>query len=150
MMPLSIVLLTAAIFAQAFLEPAKLLQPPTDSWPTYNGDYSGRRYSTLARINQSNIDSLSLAWVYRPSGGGGRQGGGGIAVPVIKSTPLEINGVLYFHGARPCLGGGCANRPGDLALRLAIEGRHAHRQPRRRRLRETGSTSKRPIATSSR
>ena len=34
-------------------------------WPTYNGDYSGRRYSTLANINQSNINALSLAWIYR-------------------------------------------------------------------------------------
>ena len=29
------------------LDPAKLLKPGTDSWPTYNGDYSGRRFSTL-------------------------------------------------------------------------------------------------------
>ena len=25
------------------LDPAKLLKEPTDTWPTYNGDYSGRR-----------------------------------------------------------------------------------------------------------
>ena len=37
------------------LNPEKLLQPPTDTWPTYNGDYSGRRYSTLTQINSSNI-----------------------------------------------------------------------------------------------
>ncbi len=24
---------------------------PTDSWPTYNGDYSGRRFSPLSKIN---------------------------------------------------------------------------------------------------
>ena len=38
-------------------------------WPSYNGDYSGRRYSTLEKINQSNINALSLAWVYRPNPG---------------------------------------------------------------------------------
>ena len=30
------------------LDPAALLKPPTDTWPTYNGDYSGRRFSTTS------------------------------------------------------------------------------------------------------
>ena len=64
-------------------------------WPTYNGDYSGRRYSTLDKINQSNINSLSLAWVYRANPGRQPQAGGGNNTPVIKGTPIEINGVLY-------------------------------------------------------
>ena len=63
---------------------------PTDSWPTYNGDYSGRRFSPLTQINDADISSLSLAWVYRL----------GSAVPgsagSIKATPLMVNGVLYF------------------------------------------------------
>ena len=29
--------------------PATLLKPPTDTWPSYNGDYTGRRYSTSPR-----------------------------------------------------------------------------------------------------
>jgi alcohol dehydrogenase (cytochrome c) len=45
------------------LDPARLLKPATDSWPTYNGDYSGRRFSTLTKINANNIGALSLAWV---------------------------------------------------------------------------------------
>jgi alcohol dehydrogenase (cytochrome c) len=64
-------------------------------WPTYNGDYSGRRYSALAKINASNINSLSLAWVYRANPGTGPTGGGGNGAPVIKGTPLEIDGVIY-------------------------------------------------------
>jgi len=65
--------------------PAKaLLEPPTTFWPTYNGDYSGRRYSTLKQINVSNVNSLVLAWLFAT----GTQG--------IKSTPLEVNGILYF------------------------------------------------------
>ena len=47
------------------LDPAKLLNPGTDSWPTYNGDYSGRRYSPLAQINTANVKALSLAWIYQ-------------------------------------------------------------------------------------
>ncbi len=73
------------------LDPAKLLQPPTDTWPTYNGDYSGRRHSPLAQINSSNIKNLNLAWIYRADTGGGSPFGNSI-----KSTPLEVNGVLYF------------------------------------------------------
>ena len=51
--------------AQTPLDPAKLLNPGTDSWPSYNGDYSGRRFSTLTKINDKNIGALSLAWIYR-------------------------------------------------------------------------------------
>ena len=70
------------------IDSARLAQPPTDSWPTYNGDYSGRRFSPLTKINDTNVGSLSLAWMYRPNTGG--QGGG-----AIKGTPLMVNGVLY-------------------------------------------------------
>jgi alcohol dehydrogenase (cytochrome c) len=84
--------LSAALFGQGRLDPAKLMQPPTDTWPTYNGDYSGRRYSTLSKITTSNINSLSLAWVYRVNTGGG----GGFGRTRISATPLQINGVLYF------------------------------------------------------
>ena len=44
---------------------ARRAQIPTDSWPTYHGDYSGRRYSTLKQINTANVKGLTLAWVYR-------------------------------------------------------------------------------------
>src|SRR5262245_18941803 len=81
--------LSGAAFGQGALTPAKLLQPATDSWATYNGDYSGRRYSPLAKINANNIDSLSLAWVFRAVPGGNLNA-------TIKSTPLVVNGVMYF------------------------------------------------------
>ena len=70
------------------LDPKKLGEPPTDTWPTYNGDYSGRRFSTLSKINDSNIKSLTLAWVYQPKLGSSDSG-------VMKATPLLVNGVLY-------------------------------------------------------
>jgi len=65
-------------------------------WPTYNGDYSGRRYSPLTKINANNINSLTLAWVNRSNPGQGQQGGGGTASAVIKGTPLVVNGILYY------------------------------------------------------
>ena len=60
---------------------------PTDAWPSYNGDYTGRRFSTLTKINDKNVKNLSLAWSYRVTPQG--------AAP-IKGTPLMLNGVLYL------------------------------------------------------
>ena len=71
---------------QAFVNPATFNKPPVDSWPTYNGDYSGRRFSPLTKITASNVHSLSLGWTFRVASG---LGGG---VP-IKGTPLMIDGV---------------------------------------------------------
>ena len=80
------------IFVGQILDPAKLLTLPTDTWPTYNGDYSGRRYSPLSQINASNVRSLGMAWMYRTNVGAMR----GVPGVQIKSTPLEVNGILYF------------------------------------------------------
>jgi alcohol dehydrogenase (cytochrome c) len=85
-------LLVAGGYAQ-LLNPAKLLQPPTDTWPTYNGDYSGRRYSTLKQIDAANVSSLAIQWMFRMNIGPMR---GGMAPAAIKSTPLLVNGILYF------------------------------------------------------
>jgi alcohol dehydrogenase (cytochrome c) len=112
------VLLPAALVAQGRgVEPADLLQQLKDSWPTYNGDYSGRRYSALKQIDRSNVKNLTLAWAMRvtagPGGGGGRSGrGGGGGAPIItggegtgdfaggggsiKASALEVDGVLYI------------------------------------------------------
>lgn len=54
-----------------------------DDWPTYNGDYSGRRFSALNQINASNVKLMTLAWTY-DSGG-----------DAIKATPIMVHGVLY-------------------------------------------------------
>ncbi len=53
-------------------------------WITYNGDDSGRRFSPLAQINRENASSLTLAWAFQVRAG------------TLKSTPLEVGGVLYF------------------------------------------------------
>jgi alcohol dehydrogenase (cytochrome c) len=95
----ALLLLPALLIAQSRgLDPASLLRPSTDSWPTYSGDLTGRRYSGLKQINKSNVKNLSLAWVARGftegtgasgrsgQGSGGRGGpGGGAAYPFIVS-----------------------------------------------------------------
>jgi alcohol dehydrogenase (cytochrome c) len=79
--------LSSAMLAaqQGVLTSADLLKPSTTSWPTYNGDYTGRRFSELEKIDAKNVKHLGLAWLYDLSGGG-----------TIKATPLQIDGVLYF------------------------------------------------------
>jgi glucose dehydrogenase len=52
--------------AGQFLDPNVLKKPAaTDAWPTYHGDYSGKRYSTLDQINKANVGTLTLAWAFR-------------------------------------------------------------------------------------
>ena len=88
-----LLIFAVAIFVAGFLapcgrsqglDPSLLLKTPTDTWPTYNGDYSGARYSTLAQINAGNVGALTIAWAFRTHGN------------TLKSTPLEVNGILYF------------------------------------------------------
>jgi alcohol dehydrogenase (cytochrome c) len=86
----TLLLLAMAVSGQS-LNPEKLRQPPTDTWPIYSGDYSGRRFSPLAKVNSSNVSALSLAWVYRLN-----VASSGIFGTAIKSTPLVVDGVMYF------------------------------------------------------
>ena len=105
-MPIAVALAAATPAAQGpALDPALLTRPPIDAWPTYHGDYSGRRYSTLKQITAGNVKNLGLAWVYRLNlgRGGAIVGGEGPDTPpptggppAVKSTPLMLNGILYF------------------------------------------------------
>ena len=92
--------------AQSGLSPDSLTKPPTSSWPTYHGDYSGRHFSPLHEITRENARHLSLAWVYRTHVSAQRAILGGdfgqslenesAQGPTIKSIPLMVDGVLYF------------------------------------------------------
>ena len=67
------------------LDPATIASPPADSWPSYHGDYSGKRHSRLTQITPQNVSSLGLAWAFQTGQGA-----------TMKSSPLMVNGVLYF------------------------------------------------------
>ena len=69
------------------LDPQTILKPDAQSWPTYNGDYSGQRFSSLRQINRDNVRSLTLAWAFQTDGTSGQS---------LKSTPLLVAGKLYF------------------------------------------------------
>jgi alcohol dehydrogenase (cytochrome c) len=66
------------------LDPAALLQPPADSWPTYHGDYTGRHHSRLTQITPANVHQLALAWAFQTG-----------QTQQIKATPIVVNGVVY-------------------------------------------------------
>ncbi|QOY89353.1 acido-empty-quinoprotein group A [Paludibaculum fermentans] len=85
---LGLAVVGSGLLSQA-MEPAKVSGPPKDAWPMTIGDYSGRRFSTLAQINDANVNSLSLAWVYRTNSGSG-------FTSSIKATPVLVDGILYF------------------------------------------------------
>jgi alcohol dehydrogenase (cytochrome c) len=68
---------------------AALLFAQSDSWPSYNGDFSGRRFSPLTKINANNINSLTLAWTWRLTASGGSSSN-------IRSSPLMVDGVIYL------------------------------------------------------
>src|SRR6516164_3306931 len=67
------------------LDPASLLKPSPDSWPTYHGDYSGRRHSALTQITPENVKQLGLTWAFQT----GR-------ADQIKASPIVVDGVLYI------------------------------------------------------
>src|SRR5882724_11710898 len=80
----ALMILSAQLWAQG-LDPATITNPPADSWPRYHGDYSGRRHSDLTEITPHNVGSLGLAWAFQTG-----------QTSSIKSSPLLVNGVLYF------------------------------------------------------
>jgi alcohol dehydrogenase (cytochrome c) len=67
------------------VDAAMLLNPPADSWPSYHGDYTGKRHSKLMQITPQNVHELTLAWAFQTERN-----------PTIKSSPLLVDGILYF------------------------------------------------------
>ncbi|MDO8860384.1 PQQ-dependent dehydrogenase, methanol/ethanol family [Haliea sp. E1-2-M8] len=59
-----------------------------DNWLSHGRDYSEQRYSPLAEITTDNVGELGLAWHFDTDT---RLG--------LQTTPLVIDGVLYFSGA---------------------------------------------------
>jgi alcohol dehydrogenase (cytochrome c) len=61
-----------------------LRQPPGGNWTSYNGDYTGRRYSALREITAANVGKLRAAWIFHsPSS------------ERLEVTPVVVNGVMY-------------------------------------------------------
>jgi alcohol dehydrogenase (cytochrome c) len=58
------------------------------NWTSYNGDYSGQRYSSLSNINTSNVSHLRAAWIFHAEN-----------TSRLEVTPVVYNGVMYVTAA---------------------------------------------------
>jgi PQQ-dependent dehydrogenase (methanol/ethanol family) len=67
-------------------EKHQVLQPAPGDWPTYNGNLSANRHSTMSQINAQNVSRLKLQWSYS------------IPYPGLEMTPLVADGVMYVTG----------------------------------------------------
>src|ERR1700678_3111027 len=65
-----------------------LAQPPAANWTSYNGDYTGRRYSSLREITAANVARLHPAWIFHPGN-----------TERLEVTPVVVRGVMYVTSA---------------------------------------------------
>lgn len=60
-------------------------------WPSYNGQMSGSRYSTLAQITKTNVHRMVPKWIF-----------GLPNTPPLQVTPVVVDGVMYVTSANQC------------------------------------------------
>src|SRR3984885_9136511 len=100
-----------------------------DDWPSYNGDYTGRRFSGLTQITPQNVGLLQAQWVFHARTPG-----------VLEGTPVVVDGIMYFtgsndvfalnaqsgevlwHYARPVSGGLVDDASGHINRGVAVSG----------------------------
>ena len=94
---LFVLLICAAmqLVAQQAASPAKpalsvtaedlLARPVGDNWTSYNGDYTGRRFSGLQKITRANVAQLRAAWVFHPGN-----------TQRLEATPVVVRGIMYI------------------------------------------------------
>jgi alcohol dehydrogenase (cytochrome c) len=79
----------APVVADVNVNPDDLVkQPPGANWTSYNGDYTGRRYSSLHEITAANVARLRAAWIFHPSNS-----------ERLEVTPVVVRGVMYVTSA---------------------------------------------------
>src|SRR5262249_3896562 len=60
-----------------------LATPPGENWTSYNGDYTGRRFTALSEITPANVAQLRAQWVFHVPESTG-----------LENTPTVVNGVM--------------------------------------------------------
>ena len=61
------------------------------SWPTYNGDPGGNRYTTLTQIDKTTVARLAPKWVFTVPDAG-----------TLQMTPLVVDGIMYVTAPNEC------------------------------------------------
>jgi alcohol dehydrogenase (cytochrome c) len=71
------------------VSPAELaIKPIASNWTSYNGDYSGRRYSSLSEIDTNNVEKLAANWVFHVQNSNR-----------LEVTPVVVNGMMFATSA---------------------------------------------------
>ncbi|HVO57011.1 MAG TPA: PQQ-dependent dehydrogenase, methanol/ethanol family [Dongiaceae bacterium] len=87
--PVGVSLADLPVSARMDVAPESLLvQPARENWPSYNGDYSGRRFSDLRQINKDNVTQLRAAWVFHSQNSS-----------ALEVTPVAYEGMLFVTSA---------------------------------------------------
>lgn len=67
------------------IDPRRLLvSPVAENWLSYNGDYTGRRFSALQEINSSNVTQLRAQWVFHAPNSTN-----------LEVTPVVADGIMF-------------------------------------------------------
>ncbi len=100
-----------------------------NDWPSYNGDYTGRRFSSLTQITPQNVKHLQAQWVFHSKTAG-----------ILEVTPVVVNGIMYvtasndayalnaqtgqilWHYSRPVSSGLIDDASGHISRGVAILG----------------------------
>jgi len=91
----------SVLFLAAGSEPASpvnvrtedlLVSPPGANWISYNGDYTGRRYSSLVEINVSNVGQLRADWVFHARNSSH-----------LEVTPVVVNGMMFVTSSNQAI-----------------------------------------------
>jgi alcohol dehydrogenase (cytochrome c) len=59
-----------------------------ENWVSYNGDYTGRRFSSMAEVTPANVSHLAAKWVFHTRNAG-----------VLQVTPVVVAGVMFLTGS---------------------------------------------------
>jgi alcohol dehydrogenase (cytochrome c) len=71
------------------VQPTRLLANPIgENWLSYNGDYTGRRYSILDGVSTSNVAQLRALWVFHAPNSSS-----------LEVTPVVVDGIMFLTAA---------------------------------------------------
>lgn len=80
---------TGVVSAKIDVQPSQLVAAPVSAnWLSYNGDYTGRRYSALSEINANNVGQLRAQWVFHSPNS-----------DRLEVTPVVADGIMFVTSA---------------------------------------------------
>jgi alcohol dehydrogenase (cytochrome c) len=79
----------SSVTARIDVQTAELQATPVgENWVSYNGDYTGRRYSGLREINTGNVSQLRAQWAFHSPNSSH-----------LEVTPVVVDGVMFVTSA---------------------------------------------------